>query len=124
MTTDVRPLTAPIEVVTPIRPSEAIRLGCLTTVQNFGLTSADNGHRVCAIGAMQIGLGTDDYGTFAAARDSTPTTCPVDPTHQYNERGEGIGWSDFAGPTAIAHLNDDHRWSRERIADWLESLGL
>lgn len=24
----------------------------------------------------------------------------------------------------VTHLNDDHRWTRERIADWLESIGL
>jgi len=24
----------------------------------------------------------------------------------------------------IAHLNDDHRWTRHAIADWLESIGL
>jgi hypothetical protein len=26
--------------------------------------------------------------------------------------------------TAIQHLNDNHRWARERIADWLDSLNL
>jgi hypothetical protein len=24
--------------------------------------------------------------------------------------------------TLLAHLNDDHRWTRERIADWLDTL--
>lgn len=26
-------------------------------------------------------------------------------------------------PEIIVHLNDEHNWSREQIADWLESIG-
>jgi hypothetical protein len=134
MTTETFAPTAPIETVTPIKPSEAIRLGCLIAPkQLFGKTrdySGGDRQKACAIGAMELGLGDAsgngaDFEAFRRLRDMTPTTCPVDPTHEYHEYGvENVGWSDDAGPTAIAHLNDDHRWSRERIADWLEGLGL
>ena len=131
--TEVRTTTPPIEVVTPIKPSEAIRLGCLIApVQMFGQTRDFLGgdrQKACAIGAMELGLGDPngngaDFEDLARLRDLTPTTCPVDPTHRYDERRGSVGWSEDAGPTAIAHLNDDHRWSRERIASWLESIGL
>lgn len=27
-------------------------------------------------------------------------------------------------PYLVEHLNDDHKWSREKIAEWLEGMGL
>lgn len=111
--------TRPIEVTTPIRPSEAIRLGCLIApVQKFGGAHyvADNG-AACVVGAGMLGMGyrlPDGPNDFeddlqGSERDGK---CPVD----------DCGDSDVS--ILAIHLNDDHRWSRERIADWLEGLGL
>ena len=95
----------PIETVTPIRPSEAIRLGCLLApVQAFGGPGERNKREACAVAAMVRG-GSADIDVFAGS----DTPCPA------------CGRS-RRGP--VLHLNDDHRWSRERIADWLEGLGL
>lgn len=112
-------VAAPIEVTTTIRPSEAIRLGCLTTRQNFGNLG---GHgTACAMGAMWLGIGAWD-GVWRGSVDVvlsepyvaslTGLNCPL-----------GCDSADYYLITP-AHLNDDHDWTRERIADWLDSIGL
>lgn len=35
-----------------------------------------------------------------------------------------LGYPDLKIGDLITHLNDDHLWSREAIADWLEEAGL
>lgn len=119
MTTTTTPETrpAPVEVVSPIKPSEAIRLGCLIApVQCEGDWSrADN--EACAAGAMNLGWGL-----------------PVADDGWINDNDTPDRWVDRVCPESgcdvasyshlIPHVNDDHHWSRERIADWLESLGL
>ena len=42
---------------------------------------------------------------------------------QDEENDEGCGWEDSVW-NMIQHLNDDHKWGRERIADWLDTLDL
>jgi len=107
-TPETRPALA--EVTSPIKPSEAIRLGCLTTVQTFGYYRDDGA--TCAIGAMAVGFG-GNMGKAWAFEDLTEDfDCPV------------AGCDNDDCDSVIPHLNDSHRWSRERIADWLESLGL
>lgn len=110
MAIDTRSTPAPVETVTPIRPSEAIRLGCLVLpVQEFG--SAGDGRQTGCVHAAAISGGnvflsnvwTDTFG------DGPLPACP-----EPDCRRDGHA----------LHLNDDHRWSRERIADWLEGLGL
>lgn len=109
---EVRP-AAPVETVTPIKPSEAIRLGCLLRpLQAFG-TIADTRGGVCALGAMMFGFGADGMGFHVARVTVSDLPCPA--------CGRIRGAADLFTP---AHLNDDHRWSRERIADWLEAQGL
>jgi hypothetical protein len=122
---EIRTPAAPVETVTPIKPSEAIRLGCLLApVQAFGDYTYQPGS-ACAMKAMYLAYGEptdddEDDGTDwafdnadagaafeAVAMLPCPVGCP----------------EDFEDVTP-AHLNDSHRWSRERIADWLEGLGL
>lgn len=112
-----RHVTVPVETVTPIKPSEAIRLGCLTTVQGFGFvwgtdedgtprTGKHNG-QACVMGAAILGGFTPD--AFWRGHSLPCPACDRRPC------------ADLGTP---AHLNDDHRWPRERIADWLEGIGL
>ena len=124
------PVTAPLETVTPIKPSEAIRLGCLTTTPTTG--SFFDGHGgACALGAMAIGFGydgprnhVDDHGPDESdpydliAAHLTRLPVPVGTEYLYGITAE----SDPA--SVIYALNDSEGWSRERIADWLEGLGL
>lgn len=126
MTTETLPATTPLEPTTPIRPSEAIRLGCLTTLPCEGALFGPT-NEACAIGAALVGW----YGWEGAAE------------HGYGyvefERRTGDryllgcdGTCDTArlwtkpmpSSEVVYHLNDTHRWSRERIADWLAEQGL
>lgn len=116
MTLDTRLAPAPVEVVTPIRPSEAIRLGCLTTSQNFGNYGV--GEFACALKAMGVGYGDGSqpwdrkqHPAYPAGALTLEDGCPAGCVERDTRR-------------LIPHLNDDHRWSRERIADWLQGIGL
>ena len=132
---EVESPTKPAETITPIKPSEAIRLGTLLyPVQAFEVYGGDDGKSACVLGTMYAGYGypvtpednfeirislgkrADDLGAHSQAcerrhRDSNYVVCPAD-SCDTNHR------------SALLHLNDDHKWSRERIADWLEDMGL
>lgn len=128
MTTETMPAIreTPIETVTPIRPSEAIRLGCLTTAPRTGTMlsrDASGAFSACALGAMAVGYGfrpgRDDQRDLIDYLDRAVTqplpigACPL---------GCDGKWL-----SVVIHLNDMHGhrgWSRERIADWLDGLGL
>lgn len=57
----------------------------------------------------------DDWFPYAAQNEAY---CP--------ESECTAGYHDHQLPTLglVTHLNDDHRWTPERIADWLEKRGL
>lgn len=103
--------------------SEAIRLGSMLKPQAFGMISHDGG--TCAIGAAYDAVGIDIFHL----RDSLPiaeramvvygklpmlqtaSECPV------------CGYLLEVG-FVLTHLNDHHRWTREQIADWVETVEL
>lgn len=101
-----------------MRLSEAIRLGAMLKPQGFGSMHPREavesqryclGIRVieksCALGAAQ------DAGYRGDWLTKTLAPCP--------------GCSDGAHwwiTTAVMHLNDMHHWTRERIADWVETI--
>jgi len=102
-----------------MRLSEAIRLGAMLHPQRFGSYATYRDERgrfcssnapiatiaaTCALGAASAaGLTTDD------AIDSPRFTCPACNWHTQRL-------------ALVIHLNDRHRWTRERIADWVESV--
>jgi hypothetical protein len=102
------------ETTKPLKLSEAIRLGAMMTEQAFG-TFGDQEH-TCGIGAAQIALGLtpSDGGPLNALLRNALVTPPCDHDNLY---GGDVR-------SAIIHLNDDHHWPREKVADWLEGLGL
>lgn len=103
----------------PMKLSDAILKGCeIIPRQAFGVAFVDadgekchpeDAFAACALGAAEIATGLQDlsnvYPAFAIY------DCP--------ECG-----SDIRRGSVIVHLNDDHRWSRERIAEWLKEQGL
>jgi hypothetical protein len=103
----IETVTAPIETVTPLKPSEALRLGRLVyPKQCKGVEVGSDGVSACATGAMLAG---------GLARINWPDRrfrCPVC----------GMTMT-FWGVVALC-LNDIHDWSDAQIASWLESLGL
>lgn len=101
--------------------SEAIRLGAMLRPQTYAHFSTTAG--TCALGAAgeAVGLnlkesfGYDPYVSLLAEwpilRD--PVTLPKRPTHP-----ESVMILD----DAITYLNDWQRWTREAIADWVQTI--
>jgi hypothetical protein len=100
-----------------MRLSEAIRLGAIMKPQAFGMIF--DGIGTCAIGAAKDAVGELDVSPawfgIAEVFERHPEwhygilRCPVS------------GCSHIEGVIA-AHLNDYHRWTRERIADFIEQI--
>lgn len=98
-----------------MRLSDAIRLGAMMTVQCFGDFSDDSGEvpATCALGAA----GQASGHTFQVLTDVMqvwPFTAYWGHCPDCHTGGE-IAY-------VVYHLNDDHLWTRERIADWVETL--
>jgi hypothetical protein len=108
---------APIETVTPIKQSEALRLGCLIAPRQITDAFFDQYHGgACAYGAIVLGLGwgwseSAASGLYASDAISHILPCPARDCH-------------LTSGAMPAHLNDQHEWTRERIADYLETQGL
>ena len=100
------------EQTKPLKLSEAIRLGAMSTKQAFA-TWGDQ-ESTCAIGAAQVALGLHP-GDGDRLNRMLKDAAIVDLPCGHHERPLG---------QAIIHLNDADRWPRERIASWLEGLGL
>lgn len=103
-----------------MRLSEAIRLGSMLrpTQAFYTLFSVKNGS-TCALGAAAEAVGLIDTaqensylpGKRAPAEwkpiSRATATCPA---CDFDDDVEGC----------IIHINNEHRWTRERIADWVE----
>lgn len=108
--------------------SEAIRLGAMLKPQAFGRISGPvDGPRgpgdvlglrfvlgTCALGAAY------DAGFIRQLADAdvhdVEMYCPA--CGQWSYGGEAVALVNHI----VMHLNDEHRWTRERIADWVESV--
>lgn len=102
--------------------ADAIRLGSMLHPQCYGqfiatITNPDGTITVtgtCALGAAAVALGegtwpTDSYETFKCWHSElfARAKCPI--CRMTNTRKH-----------LVMHLNDRHRWTRERIADWVD----
>lgn len=91
--------------------SEAIRLGSMLGPQVFdGLFDGNGG--ACAIGAAYLAIGQitgplRDHFPWASHMTNQCPACP--------HRG-------LINGAVVAHLNDHHYWTREAIADWIETI--
>jgi hypothetical protein len=95
-----------------LRLSEAIRLGAMLKPQGFGWFNTDDGG-TCAMGAaMQAAGHIRDWPVVK----KSPAACPACPLVRVSDNTHN------ATGAMIVHLNDDHRWTRERIADWVATL--
>jgi len=107
-----------------MRLSDAIRLGAMLRPQGFERLF-HQGHS-CAIGAAfeagNVPAGTRDI-ELASFFDDVPLgcrlRCPQCAISFTLELGKPSAVNLAIG---ITHLNDIHRWPRERIADWVETL--
>lgn len=109
--------------------SEAIRLGAMST-PHTRLFIWDDG-ATCALGAAYHAAGilivADDGWTVSVplAKETFPLLCADAPTcpdcrktlQELCECSEPFEFADV-----IVHLNDNHEWARERIADWVATI--
>jgi hypothetical protein len=128
MTQTITTPAVPLETVTPLKPSEAMRLGCLTTEQAFSELVTEDGAKACALGAMAIGYGVAraDIAGITWWPESVPRTTLIDCPVQHGCWSSGSNtavWMSDPG-SLVMHLNDGHEWPRERIADLLSEHGL
>lgn len=95
-----------------MRLSEAIRLGSMLGPQAFHQYETDDG-ATCALGAASVAVGNGAaYLGFFLEHEKLlggKATCPACRV-------------DSLVVSVIVHLNDEHRWTREAIADWVETV--
>jgi hypothetical protein len=110
-----------------LKLSDAIKLGAMMKPQGFGRIY--DGENTCAFGAAYDAIGILERLCDEFKRGVHPLLSEEGQIRKYYEF---TGWrvSRVLCPQcgvsqpffAITHLNDDHRWSREAIAGWVESL--
>lgn len=90
-----------------MRISDAIRRGAALGPQIFGKLRDGRGGS-CAVGAMMLG----NNGALLMGRPELDPAarCPACAIEKHGTLG-----------SAIIHLNDFHKWTREAIADWIEA---
>ena len=99
--------------------SDAIRVGAVLRPQIRRNMMRNGG--TCALGAAAEAIGLEEIESGCYSElirlypylETTGILCPV-------LSGCSMGMQDPTLGRAITHLNDDHGWTREAIADWLE----
>ena len=106
-----------------MRLSEAIREGSKHTEQAFG--DYQDGYGTCALGAAMDAFGVRLSNWRAVAQweqdyllpvpiNGCPLSCGA--TDRGDDEGPIVDIGD-----AVIHLNDVHRWTREQIADYVQT---
>ena len=96
-----------------MRLSEAIRLGTMMTSQAFRALFRGDG--ACAWGAALLAVGATPERVRSAGLSRWPWAFAV------SVNCPGCGRSRLICEV-IAHLNDDHRWTREKIGAWVAEI--
>jgi hypothetical protein len=116
----------PIEVVRPMRLSEALRWGAMNTRQAHGSYAKSlpkGGMSYCALGTLYYALGYQSHDALHAPEWAFLNEKLAEPLriegcdHNHDHGGNNLA-------SIIIHLNDFHKWPRERIADALSANGL
>lgn len=94
--------------------SEAIRLGTMMTSQAFRVVFRGDG--ACAWGAALLAVGAPpERAVRSAARNRWPWAFAVSVNCPSCGRSRLVC-------EVIAHLKDDHRWTREQIGAWVAEI--
>lgn len=122
--------------------SEAIRLGGMSNLQGYGSMMIDHGNgdvRTCAMGGAALASGFEvpsrtymDQGTYVfreGYHEQIDVLC-WELRQQYPELNDIVGQckdcnlglqsEETTLLSRIVHLNDNHHWSRTKIADWVQ----
>lgn len=96
--------------------SEAIRLGAMLKPQGFDHYEED-GH-TCAVGAARDAGGDKAHAQWIQLEAQLKGRCPLcGPVYTEDEL-----FGTYTPVSVVPHLNDFHRWSREQIADWVQTI--
>lgn len=105
--------------------SEAMRLGAMLRPQGYGFYQTLGGS--CAYGAameacgipagVQNGISDEPLRTLFPISRRVATQCPACTAAEWAACGD-----DRTVDGIVPHLNDDHRWTREQIAAWVETI--
>lgn len=96
--------------------SEAIRLGAMDRPQCVRVMT--DGHAVCAMGSALVALGRLDLGNQEPAYDFLKARFPV----LTRVVASPLGGDVRNVISQIIVLNDDAGWTREAIANWVETI--
>ena len=104
--------------------SEAIKLGSMLRPQGFG--KGFDGTGTCAMGAADEAMGA----TIDAKLGTMHSHGTNRPEWSWAKKGSSFGdvpcpvCRSIGSPASriSVHLNDEHRWTRERIADWVATI--
>lgn len=99
--------------------SEAIRLGAMLKPQGFGLLN--DGDATCALGAAHHAAGIIVYDDQVKASIHALRRWPVLGV-KTNMPIAGYRQCLCRVDTMIVTLNDEERWTREQIAEWVEGV--
>ena len=94
--------------------SEAIRLGTMCGPQIFGDTWGKDGTGGCAMGAALYAIGEPRGACYSRVLQHWPITG--------NYVTHPVSGQIMLVMSAIRLLNDEHHWTREQIADWVETV--
>jgi hypothetical protein len=106
--------------------SQAILKGCeMSPEQDFGTYCERRGDLMatCAFGAAAIA----QTGLTTSAEEIAEAACQLIRGLPKDHSGCPVGCrmgEDDCLYYVVTHLNDDHRWTREQIAAWLDEQGL
>lgn len=131
MAIDTTAIPAVAEPTSPIKPSEALRLGRLIRPVRIENEFYEGRTGACALGAIATGYGEgpldgeDTYNVMATGPKTDVlehhrADCPG----EHTGNGYAFGAKGWQVWEVLHHLNDDHHWSDDQIVDWLEGLGL
>jgi len=104
-----------VETPKPLKLSEAMRIGSMTTKQAFGKWTGQDGS-FCAIATAAHMYGVTSL-SIVELLESRRVTWPECSHPTFSGKPGSL-----AG--ALVHVNDEHKWPRHKIADWLESIAL
>lgn len=114
-----------------MRLSEAIRLGSMLKPQAFGPPGAmlQSVSKTCALAAAAEAIGLEHLNVYSPQWQALfkPTTdtfaCPVGELVCHGWPGQPATLANlWPVVSVVAHLNDHHHWTREQIADWVETI--
>ena len=96
-----------------MRLSDAIQLGAMITSQAF--RALFKGEGACALGAALLAVGVSPEEARCAVRKRWPWAFAVSVDCPSCGRARLVC-------QVIVHLNDDHRWTREKIGAWVAGI--